>query len=329
METMMDFNQVRGALYTTGGRGFPAIRSVRPEEAKTSEDMLNEAGLNWTVEQLPVYAKTSEGMRKIPGRVANVRSDTRDALGVVGHGYTPLQNKDAFAFTDELVQSGQAGWIGAALYGNGAVVSGLMMLNRDIKIAGIEDERVLPLIAFRNGHDGGTGVSVTVAPFRLACLNGMILPLKGATRVWRARHTSGVHRRIDEARRTLELSWSYYDELEEMGRKLVAKKMSDRRFASFMDRLVPLTPKMEADPGGRSANSRQAAIDAITEIFRNGDDLENVRGTEWAALQAVAEYDSWGRNVRKTARSSADENRLARATKPSLLKDRAVTLLTA
>jgi phage/plasmid-like protein (TIGR03299 family) len=328
METMMDFNQARGALYTTG-RGFPALRSVRPEEAMDSEAMLSEAGLDWGIEQLPVYAKTREGMRRIPGRVANVRTDTRDALGVVGKGYTPLQNRDAFAFTDELVQSGKAGWIGAAQYGGGAVVSGLMMLNRDITIAGIEDERVLPLIAFRNGHDGGTGVSVTVAPFRLACLNGMILPITGATRVWRARHTSGITKRIDEARRTLELSWSYYDELEEMGRRLVAKRMSEKRFADFMNRLVPLTPRMEADPGGRSAASREAAIQAVTEIFRNGDDLANVRGTEWAALQAVAEYDSWGRNVRNTERSSADENRLARATKPSLLKDRAVALLTA
>ena len=45
--------------------------------------------------------------------------------------------------------------------------------------ADAEGEDVLPLLCFRNGHDGGLAVTISVAPFRLACLNGMLLPLDG------------------------------------------------------------------------------------------------------------------------------------------------------
>ena len=42
----------------------------------------------------------------MPRHVANVRSDTRAVLGVVGEGYEPLQNVAAFAFCDAITDSG-------------------------------------------------------------------------------------------------------------------------------------------------------------------------------------------------------------------------------
>ena len=116
----------------------------------------------------------------VPRHVANVRSDTRAVLGVVGEGYEPLQNAAAFAFCDAITDSGRAHWIGAGATRGGARVHALMRLDREIRIGGAEGEDVLPLLCFRNGHDGGLAVTVSVAPFRLACLNGMLLPLDGA-----------------------------------------------------------------------------------------------------------------------------------------------------
>ena len=101
----------------------------------------------------------------------------------------------------------------------------LMRLDREIRIGGAEGEDVLPLLCFRNGHDGGLAVTVSVVPFRLACLNGMLLPIAGAQRTWKARHTANVEAKLADARCTLGIAWRYYDELEALGGRLIRERM--------------------------------------------------------------------------------------------------------
>jgi hypothetical protein len=81
-----------------------------------------------------------------------------------------------------------------------------MRLDREIRIGGADGEDILPLLLLRNGHDGGLAVTVSVAPFRLACLNGMLVPVEGAARTWEARHTASLATRLADARRTLEIA---------------------------------------------------------------------------------------------------------------------------
>jgi phage/plasmid-like protein (TIGR03299 family) len=215
--------------------------------------MIAAAGLDWAVEQHPLEAvveREYQALRvRVPRHVANVRSDTRAVLGVVGEGYEPLQNASAFAFCDAITDSGRAHWIGAGSTHDGARVHALMRLDREIRIGGAEGEDVLPLLCFRNGHDGGLAVTVSVVPFRLACLNGMLLPIPGAERTWKARHTANVEAKLADARRTLGIAWRYYDELEELGGRLIRERIGEGEFERFLARLVPLPqPPPDAIP---------------------------------------------------------------------------------
>lgn len=47
----------------------------------------------------------------VPRHVANVRSDTRAVLDVIGEGCEPLQNRAAFAFCAAIMDSGQAHYL--------------------------------------------------------------------------------------------------------------------------------------------------------------------------------------------------------------------------
>src|SRR5262245_20950838 len=179
-----------------GGWG-DVVHGVAPGAGSSAAAMIDAAGLSWMVEQHPVEAvlgnRQSEPTRvPVPRIVANVRGDTRAVLGVVGEGYAPLQNRAAFAYCDAITDSGEAHWLGAAETRGGARVHALMQLDRTIQIGKAEGEDVLPLLCFRNGHDGGLAVTISVAPFRLACLNGMLLPLEGSERTWKARHTANI-----------------------------------------------------------------------------------------------------------------------------------------
>src|SRR5262245_22234560 len=120
-----------------GGWG-DVVHGVAPGAGSSAAAMIDAAGLAWTVEQHPVEAvvgnpESGESSRvQVPRVVANVRSDTRAVLGVVGEGYEPLQNRAAFAFCDAITDSGEAHWLGAAETRGGARVHALMQLDRTI-----------------------------------------------------------------------------------------------------------------------------------------------------------------------------------------------------
>lgn len=309
------------------------VRAVNPDASHSAASMIAAAGLDWIVERHPVEAIVDhEGERlRVPvaRHVATVRSDTTAVLGVVGDGYEPLQNRAAFAFGDAITDSGQAHWIGAGSTRGGARVHALMRLDREIRIGGAEGEDVLPLLCFRNGHDGSLAVTVSVAPFRLACLNGMLLPLQHAQRTWKARHTANIEGRLADARRTLGVAWRYYDELEEIGAQLIRRRMPEGEFERFLARLVPLPdPQPDRTAGGRAVRNVERVRDAIRTALRTADDLADVRHTAWGALQAVAAYVDHTQPTRRTAARTHTEARFERATAPQPLKDAALQLLT-
>ncbi len=309
------------------------VRAVDPAVTQSAAEMIAAAGLDWRVEQHPLEAvveRECQSLRlPVPRHVANVRSDTRAVLGVVGEGYEPLQNGAAFAFCDAITDSGQAHWIGAGATRGGSRVHALMRLDREIRIGGAEGEDVLPLLCFRNGHDGGLAVTVSVAPFRLACLNGMLLPLADAQRTWKARHTANVEAKLADARRTLGIAWAYYDELEALGGRLIRQQLDAGGFERFLARLVPLPePRPDRTDGGRAVRNVERVREAIRTAYRAAPDLDNVRDTRWGALQAVTAYVDHAQPTRQTAGRSHAEARFERATEPQPLKDRALELLT-
>ena len=325
----------RAPLWATGGpHGWGDVVRNVGAATRTATDVVEETGLGWRVEQHSVEAvmENGEGPTRlpVPGFVANVRSDTATVLGVVGRGYVPLQNGDAFGFADALVDSGEAHWLGAGATRGGARVHALMRLDREIRIGGAEGEDVLPLLLLRNGHDGGLALTVSVAPFRLVCLNGMLVPVEGAARTWKARHTASLTAKLSDARRTLEIAWRYYDELERLGNRLIRKPLNLSEFDRFLVRLVPLPdPLPDETTGGRAVRNAQRFREAIRTAYLTTPDLEHVRGTRWGALQAVTAYHDHHACLRRTTGRSPTEARFERATAPAALKDRALELLAA
>lgn len=305
------------------------VRSM-PFQPRTAAEAIAGAGLGWAVEQHPIEAVIGEGEEihriPVPRVVANVRADTWRVLGIVGEGYEPLQNAAAFSFCDALTGAG-ASWVGAGSTRGGARVHALMRLDREIRIGDAEGEDLLPLLCLRNGHDGGLAVTISVAPFRLACLNGMLLPIEGAARTWKARHTQSLDARLVDARRSLGVAHRYYDQLEELGGVLLRRRLDALAFDRFLSQLVPLPVEEDETRGGRAVRNALRVRDAIKAAQRDAPDLANIRGTAWGALQAVAAHHDHYAPVRESAGRTSAEARFERATQPARLKDRALALL--
>ncbi len=65
------------------------------DQPATAREAIEAAGLDYRVDLKSL--KTTDG-NEVRNRKATVRSDTNDVLGVVGNGYVPVQNFEAFGF---------------------------------------------------------------------------------------------------------------------------------------------------------------------------------------------------------------------------------------
>src|SRR5688500_811151 len=78
----------------------------RLKSPATSAEAIRAANLDWDVVKKPLIAYDGKVSHPIPDRFAVIRKDwlgqPRPAFGIVGDGYTPLQNREAFAFFDSI-----------------------------------------------------------------------------------------------------------------------------------------------------------------------------------------------------------------------------------
>lgn len=288
-----------------GGRtpAWHGLGTVIEQDAVTTNEAMQIAGLNWMVEQHPVYASADAGndapAEIIPahGYVANVRSDTRSVLAVVSNKYVPVQNTEAFAFMDELLGGGDARWHTVGSLDGGRKVWGLAMLDREIMIGGDQSERIDPYICLATSHDGTLAVTVYTTPMRVVCMNTLRWSLSGTNNIWRTRHTTDVKARIHIARHTLGMSHDYFDRLQSLGDELISRPINRIEFDRMLDMLVPLPPEGD-DMGGKMRRTyAETKRDLITAAW-NVDNLANVKHTRWGFVQAVAEYEDWMRPSR-------------------------------
>lgn len=286
--------------------------NVIEADVLTREDALRESGLDWQVSQRPIYTKVGDeetGFSDIllPQYVANIRDTDNKLLGVVGKDYKVVQNSDAFEFVDTLVASGDAKYHTAGSLKEGRRVWMLARVNRDILIGGEESERIAPFILLTNGHDGFMGVFVAVTPIRVVCWNTLSFALASAKRVWSTRHTKKVHDRMElatEAAETLGLTYKFFDRIEEAGNALILDKITEKQVENFLTKLIP-NPK-DAEEGSRTVRTRQEDRDRIFNIYRNEENLANIRGTKWGVFQAVTQFHDHLKPVRLS--SSLDED---------------------
>jgi phage/plasmid-like protein (TIGR03299 family) len=323
-----------GLFGNTKVKGWDGGRFV-PGDTKTSADALKLTGLDWLVERHPIVKlnavmgvnpetklpevigweprKSDEapahkpGSQKmslphcgwdiVPNETMNVRADTGEVLGIVGPGWTNDQNHEAFTFVDDLVDSGEAKFLAGGEKGGGRKVWLAAQLDREMIIGGAEDEISIPILFFSNGWDGFTPLSVTVAPYRLACLNGQTIPLEGCVRNWKARHTSGLkaEARIAEARKTLELSIAYLGKWEAAMNQMFKAKLTDKQVLKTLTQIFPDAPldAETGEPRKRAQANVEATRDEVLTIFRDQPDLQNLPSSKYRLWNAVTEYADW------------------------------------
>lgn len=268
------------------------LATVIPE-SPTSEDAIVAAGLDWTVEKKPIF---DASRNEIKNYFANTRDSDGSVLGVVSGRYEIVQNKDAFSFTDSLVDEGLT-YESAGSLRDGKCI---WLLGKMPKTTILGDD-VENYIAFTNTFDGSGAIQVCLTPTRIVCMNTLNFALKTAKRKWSTRHIGDMQSKLYEAQVTLGLINQYTEALNQDAERLASLKMSDGEIEQMLDMMYPIKED--------SSNVTKLRVQKLKDNFfycLQQDDIKKFRGTKYAVMMAATDFADHSDPIRKTENYKAN-----------------------
>lgn len=281
-------------VYTAGALPWHKL-GQNVADARSWEDALNLAGLNWEVSEEPM--RTDYGIIKT--HKAIVRADQPAlVLGIVGKDYQPIQNQVAFDFTEALLETG-ALYESAGALGQGERIWTLARIPQaDFAIG---DDKHMSYLLFTTSHDGSLAATVKVTDVRVVCNNTLTMALCGNGANMKIRHTKTADERLRAAQRMISNTIQSAESLADKFTKLAHRRLTKDSMTAILDRLFP-KPAENA-----SQTRRENLVGDILDIYESNDRnaFPEQRGTAYNLLNAVTSYTDHVRGARITdSRSS-------------------------
>lgn len=289
---------------------------TKVEEAPTSEEALRIAGLNWTVDQTPVY--TDSGLL-IPGYKANRRSTDGSILGIVSDRYKIVQNTEAFEFTDAIVGETEDGVVKYETAGSLCGGKRIWLLAK-MPTKSIVGDDVEPYMFFSNSHDGTGAIKIGMTPIRVVCQNTLNMAMNTAKRQWSTKHVGDMQSKLEEAKLCLMMANEYMVNLDIEADKLANKKLYEDQIEEILDDLFPV-----------SENATERKKNNVLEFRKNFwkaydmPDIAKFKDSAWKAVNAMSDAVTHSAPQRNTA--TYNENRWGKVMDGHPIFDQFVTLV--
>lgn len=297
--------EVKGRLAAFASRNEPAWHGLgevfAENEVVSTLQMAQKAHLaNWNVrlQELVTDSRTDKPAFEVVRD--NPFDGLKDRLGIVGSRYVVVQNEDALAFADGIVDGG-ARWETAGSINGGRVVFGSLSIDRDIVVgAGDADDVTKMYLLVHTSHDGSTGVQASITPVRVVCQNTLNMALRGVKQSFKIRHTQTVEGKMIAAREALGLTFKYADAFEQEANALYQTSVSKQQFDALIEAAYSKPEKDAAKAAVTRWENQRDLLMGIWEGKAEGPNTtEAVRGTAWGAYNVLTERLDWYRTVRK------------------------------
>lgn len=272
----------------------------RADQNLTVEEAFEQGGLNYQVEELPVYASDSpNSFLEIPSRKATFRRDSGHVLGVVSNHYEVVQNQKGLEFLNHFFAEGgdDVRVIGSGVRDGGRRVFVSFQLGDTWTLPDASDEYVHTL-TWGNGFDGGTAFDLTFREIRLVCTNGMVMSHMRSR--YAVKHGSGAPKNItvSAAQKALGFGYQVSEAFEQELEKLYSRAVVFAEFQEIMDQLLPV-PEEE----GRA---RTVAMQRRGIVAGTYDGNSALYGTALGVYNAFNELEQWGTGNSSTPESAND-----------------------
>jgi phage/plasmid-like protein (TIGR03299 family) len=294
---------------------------TKVEEEMTSAEAITAGGLDWEVEVKPTYVKDKRGYVVIPNSYAIQRTSDQEVLGTVGKYYRPWQNKDAFAFFDDVIQAKLGCYTTVGALKGGRLIWIQAKVNGTASIMGDAVDCYVTLV---NGHDGNLARQMFNSEVRIICWNTQRQARQNKIgETFYARHTSSIEDKVQNARDILHIVIKDFNGFAEKAKwmathQLPAAQMPKLLYAAFAQ---PDSIRMED-----IYNPIKVQMDKVQELVEVCRDEfpKKLHGTRWEAYQAVTRFVDWERPTRATT----DKLEAAWFGAGARVKERALNFLT-
>lgn len=272
----------------------------RFEMPPSLEEALVAAGLDWTVSTEPLFS----GAKELVDAKLTRRSSDNSILGVVGPQYTPLQNTEAFEFFRPFLDEKAAAIETAGSLRDGKRVWILAKINRDpmvIKGNDVVDKFVL----LSNSHDGTLAVRVGFTPIRVVCNNTLSMSINSkASQLIRVKHTKNVAQNLENIQEIMNMADAEFQATAEQYRFLTSKEINHKDLEKYVKIVFNSSAKLAEVNGDLTALSNKRILESVVPLFEKGrgNDMKEIRGTYWAAYNAVNEYLQYERGEENAGR---------------------------
>ena len=277
-----------GRIMYVGERPWHGIGKELMEPA-TAQEAIMAARLDYEVQFHPVMTD----FKTIEGVMATARADNNEILGIVSDRYKIYQNKDCFEFFDAIVGEGRAMYHTAGALGKGERIWLLAKLPNDIIV--YKDDVVEKYLCLTNTHDGKGALKMYYTPIRVVCQNTLSMSLSDAHDGISIRHSGDLQSKIQEAKRILGLSLNFYEGFQQQTEQLVKHQMTDRELNKYFNTLI--WGRDTEEPEDRKGTDRKIHLLTLFEHGK-GNNIPVVRGSAWAAYNAVTEYVDYNTTIR-------------------------------
>ena len=275
------------------------------------EVAIKNGGLDFGISQRPVYFYDDHGnLHEMPGKYVNARDDTWAGLGVVGDIYKSVQPRESFGWMQDLTGNGEMIIESAGVLRGGAKTFITVSLPETCSIDpdGVNIE-FKPYLALLDDHAGERKLWACLTPWIVVCGNTHNFAFRDAASRWGIRHSTNIHGKLEEARRTLGLTVKGYEAFTAEEETLLHTGMTTNEFDAF---LATLYERTEED-ATKNARTREAKRDeALHEAWAT--ETGRLGSNRFAAEMTLTGY--WDNVVR----NASGEGKVAVARATALLE---------
>jgi len=301
----MAYNAGRGMPWHREGTGFA------PGSIQTWDQMRQAAGLEWEVEEEPVYRRTPDGEFEPVENHKNIYRNDRYTRPGVENGGTLQVAKNSYS----IINHQAMGDILEALYSVGNSAKGIGLdwdtagsLNGGRRIfvtAALGDDYHVPgdpspirrFLCVLNSHDGTSACRGGQLDTRIVCANTFHageMEMRRTKQAFSFRHHGAFKERLEDAKQAIFQATAASENIRKRATQLAALPFTDDQYYEFVDRFLPM-PEADTDEGAKLTASKRAAIERARESFQfvasaANPNLTGIRNSVWGVVNAAGEW---------------------------------------
>ncbi|MEO6520532.1 MAG: DUF932 domain-containing protein [Mucilaginibacter sp.] len=274
-------------------------------KCQSSAEAIQEAGLDFEVLKRPNIHPLPSGNNIISDNsYFTFRTDTEAVLGdKIGKDYEVVQNVEAFAFFDSIVQNyGGVHYESAGSLGYGGLTYITAKLPDYIKVG--RNDLIDQYLFLTSTHDGTGSITIAFTPVRIYCANTLNAALNNCSNCIKIRHTASAAEKLKGAHHMLGISNQLSVEMEAIFNRWSRVRISDPELKRLIQlAMIPNKETYEKLKTGKDEELSSHYNNIVSSVFDYGLTADSqqestTKGTLFGFYNSITGYYQNVRNYR-------------------------------